>query len=64
MSDKETTLQSGCVDKLIHGDEVLADRGFRGNGCSGATLRMPSFTRGKKQLSSKDVEMSKNLAHV
>ena len=25
---------------------------------------MPSFTRGKKQLSSKDVEVSKNLAHV
>ena len=67
VSDKEITLQSGYMDKLIHGDEVLADRGFLVSeemAALGVTLRMPSFTRGKKQLSSKDVEMSKNLAHV
>ena len=67
VSDKEITLQSGYMDKLLHGDEVLADRGFLVSeemAALGVTLRMPSFTRGKKQLSSKDVEVSKNLAHV
>ena len=55
------------MDKLLHGGEVLADRGFLVSeemAALGVTLRMPSFTRGKKQLSSKDVEFSKNLAHV
>ena len=50
---------------LLGGDELLADRGFLVSeemAALGVTLRMPSFTRGKKQLSSKDVEMSKNLA--
>ena len=55
------------MDKLLHVDDVLADRGFLVSeemAPLGVTLRMPSFTRGKKQLSSKDVEVSKNLAHV
>ena len=30
----------------------------------GVTLRMPSFTKGKKQLSSEEVESSRKLAHV
>ena len=67
VSDKEITLKSGYMDKLLHGDEVLADRGFLVSeemAALGVTLRTPSFTRGKKQLSSKDVEVSKNLAHV
>ena len=62
ISDKEITLQSGYMDKLLHGDEVLTDHGFLVSeemAALGVTLRMPSFTRGKKQLSSKDVEVSK-----
>ena len=67
VSDKEITLQSGYMDKLLHGDEVLAERGFLVSeemAALGVNWRMPSFTIGKKQLSSKDVEVSKNLAHV
>ena len=55
------------MDKLLHGDEVLADRGFLVSeemAVLGVILRMPSFTRKKKQLSSKEAEVSKNLAHV
>ena len=67
VSDKEITLKSGYMDKLLHGDEVLADRGFLVSeemAAIGVTLRMPSFTRGKKQLSAKEVSSSRKLAHV
>ena len=50
VSDKEITLKSGYIDKLSHGDEVLADRGFLVSeelAAVGVTLRMPSFTREK-----------------
>ena len=67
VSDKEITLKSGYTDKLSHGDEVLADRGFLVSqelAAIGVTLRMPSFTRGKKQLSAMEVHMSKHLSNV
>lgn len=67
VSDKEITLKSGFLDKLSHGDEVLADRGFLVSeelASLGVNLRMPSFTRGKKQLSASEVHMSKSLSNV
>lgn len=67
VSDKEITLKSGYMDKLLHGDEVLADRGFLVSeemAVRGVTLRMPAFTKGKKQLSAKEVVSSRKLAHV
>ena len=67
VSDKEITLKSGYLEKLSHGDHVLADRGFlvREELASiGVTLRIPSFTRGKKQLSSAEVHHSKSIANV
>ena len=53
---------SGYIYKLSHGDEVLADRGFLVSeelAAHGVTLRIPSFTRGKKQLSAMEVHKSK-----
>ena len=67
VSDKEITLKSGYMDKLLHGDEVLADRGVLASeemAVIGVTLGMPSFTIGKKQLSAKEVSSSRKLAHV
>ena len=67
VSDKEITLKSGYIYKLSHGDEVLADRGFLVSeelAAHGVTLRMPSFTRGKKQLSAMEVHKSKCLSNV
>jgi len=67
VSDKEITLSSGYMDKLLPGDEVLADRGFlvtEEMACRGVVLRTPSFTKGKKQLSGKEVEMSRKLSHL
>ena len=67
VSDKVITQKSGFLDLLEYGDQVLADRGFLIDeelACRGASLAIPSFTRGVKQLSMKDVEQSRRLARV
>lgn len=66
-SDKLITQQSGSLDLLQYGDLVLADRGFliqEDLGSRGARLAIPSFTKGKKQLSMRQVEMSRRLERV
>ena len=66
-SDKVITLDSGFLGKLEHGDEILADRGFlvREDLASvGATLRIPSFTKGKSQLPGSCVDTSRQLSRV
>lgn len=66
-SDKAITLESGFLDLLEHGDVVLADRGFLIDeevASRGARLAMPSFTKGKRQLSMRSVEQSRRLAQV
>lgn len=67
VSDKVLTQQSGFLDMLEQGDTVLADRGFTIEddiALRGANLVIPSFTKGKMQLSQKEVETSKQLSHV
>nr|XP_047129323.1 uncharacterized protein LOC124809319 [Hydra vulgaris] len=67
VSDKKITLKSGFLDKIIHGDCVLADRGFlieEELATKGAVLRIPSFTRGKSQLSARDVDISRQISHA
>ena len=66
-SDKLITTKSGFLDNLIHGDVVLADRGFNITeelGLHGATLEIPAFTKGKSQLSQREVETSRKLSNV
>ena len=66
-SDKYITKNSGFLSLLEDGDVVLADRGFDIKDdivLYGAKLEIPSFTRGKPQLSAKDVEYSKRLSKV
>lgn len=66
-SDKLITLESGFLCKLEHGDEVLADGGFL---CGRIWLLLvqhliiPSFTKGKKQLSGCNVDTSRQLSRV
>jgi hypothetical protein len=55
-SDKVITQHSGYLDKLEHGDQVLADRGFliaEELANRNATLITSAFTKGKSQLSQK-----------
>ena len=49
------------------GDVVLADCGFtivKDLAAHGVKLKIPAFTRGKEQLSQRDVELSKQLSKV
>ena len=60
-------MNSGFLHLLEHGDVVLADRGFDIHddvAIHGAKLEIPSFTRGKKQLSLDEVEYSQRLSKV
>ena len=66
-SDKEITLKSGFLDKLTHGDCVLADQGFLAEeelATRGAVLHITLFTRGKKQMTAKYIDISRQIAHV
>lgn len=66
-SDKVITMQSGYLDNIKHGDVVMADRGFLISdelASRGAELVIPAFTRGKAQLSARDVETSRKLSNV
>ena len=67
ISDKSITLQSNFFNYLEPGDQILADRRFTISddiACYGASLIIPSFTRGKKQLSQEEVEQSKQISRV
>ena len=49
------------------GDCILADRGFNFReelAAVGATLKIPNFTKGKKQLSGSEVDTSRQLSNV
>ena len=66
-SDKHITEHSGFLTHLQHGDVILADRGFNVAECLGsvgASLHIPSFTRGKTQLSPSEVEKTRSIANV
>ena len=67
VSDKQITLESGFLHLLEPRDEILADRGFLIRdelAAHGATLRIPSFTKGKHQLSACEVDVSRQLSRV
>ena len=67
VSDKTLTQESQFLQLLEYGDVVLADRGFTVNDdirLHGAKLEIPAFTRGKVQLTQRDVEVSKKLSQV
>ena len=68
--DVDILRESGFINRNIHchGDQILADREVTfqdefAAGC-GMELIILSFTKGKKQLSSKEVETSRQIATV
>ena len=65
VSDKGITLKCGFLNHIEYGDIVLADRGFNIQddlAVIGARLEIPSFTKGKSQLSRAEVEKSRTLS--
>ena len=63
-SDKHITAHSGFLDKLMHGDVVLADRGFditEPLALRDASLAIPPFTKEKSLI---EVETARVLSRV
>lgn len=66
-SDKFLTKNCGILEKLIPGDTVMADRGFKISesvGLKQGELVIPAFTKGKAQLDPVDLERSRGIANV
>jgi len=66
-SDVHITENSGLLSKLLPGDVVLADRGFtiqESIGLYCAEVKLPPFTRGKKQLTKIEVDAARRLSRV
>ena len=67
VSDVHLTENCGLLQKLSPGDTILADRGFTVQDSAGmycAEVRIPPFTRGKKQLSKVKIETARQLSYV
>lgn len=69
-SDVQIVRESDFISPKYHlpGDQILADRGFTlhddfAASCC-AELITPSFTKGKKQLSAQEVELSRSISSV
>lgn len=66
-SDKMITESCDLLDRLLPGDLVLADRGFdiaESVGLQCAEVKIPAFTKGRKQLSPLEVQETRKIAHV
>ena len=66
-SDVHLTENSGLLQKLLPGDLVLADRGFTIEDTVGlycAEVKIPPFTRGKRQLSKVEVDGARRLSRI
>ena len=66
-SDKFLTGNCDFLDNLLPGDIAMADREFDiedGAALYCAKVKIPSFTKGKRQLSDLDVEQSRRIAAV
>jgi len=62
VSDVHLTEHCDLLEKLLPGDLILADRGFNIQDSAGlycAEVKLPPFTRGKKQLSKAEIDVAR-----
>ena len=67
MSDQYLTQSCGILEHLLPGDLVLADRGFNVQESASlfcAEVKLPPFTKGKRQLSQCEVDRARQLSRV
>ncbi len=67
VSDVYLTEHSDLLENLQAGDLILADRGFTIHESAGlycGEVKLPPFTRGKKQLSKAEVDVARDLSRV
>lgn len=65
VNDKQITEKSDLLKNLLPGYIVLADCGFNVEDSVGfycASLQLPAFTKGKRQLSADELEQTRELA--
>ena len=65
--DKEITMHSGFLKFLQHGDLILVDRAVNiteALATHGAILKIPHFTKGKPQMSGKEIDNSRKISNV
>ena len=65
ISDQYLTENCGIFDHLLSGDLVLAKKGFSVGGAESlycAEVKLPPFTKGKKQLSRCEVDKACQLS--
>ena len=66
ISDKKIVQDSGFLDKIEYGDDIMADRGFLIRGelaLKGATLNIPPFSFGK-QMSRNATTKTRRIARA
>ena len=67
ISDKQIVEQSNLIEYLLPGDVIIADRGFTCDEYARmalAEVRIPPFTKGKKQLEKVQIDWSRELSTV
>ena len=67
VSDVHLTENCGLLNKLLPGDMIMADRGFTIQSVAGmycAEVKIPPFTKGKKQLIKVDIDTARRLSRV
>ena len=67
VSDRYLTEKCGILDHLLPGDLILADRGFNVHEAASlycAEVKLPPFTKGKKQLTTHEVDKARQLSRV
>ena len=66
VSDKEITTESGVLELLEKGDNLMADRGFDIVDVmpQGTTLNIPPFKGSRSQLTASETEETKKIAAV
>ena len=66
-SDRHITLNSGFIDLIDHGDQIMANRGFLVKEeimIKRATLIIPPAVQGAEQMSSVNVKATKEIANL
>lgn len=66
-SDKKIVEESGFLNNLEYGDDIMADRGFMVSGAlalKGCTLNIPPFFTCGKQLSSRATTKTRRIARA
>ena len=67
ISDKELTQKSGLIEKLQHGDVIMADRGFNIQemlACKGVKVNVPPFMNESGQFNERELLETRRIASL